>query len=200
MFISPDTIVPDPTQVYDYNLMMYARGNPLKYNDPTGHIAICFHGGPQNDQGVALDASFSQLCSEGLREGGYDPKTHGTIIALKNSDDDIDFALRQILAAQAANPYEPVILVGHSWGGAAAMDLAQRLNDAHQLSPEKYPGVEIPNGPVEVDLLFLLDPENDLRTVGRLYPGSGSVNSPDSLTSNVRIAVNVFAEDWKTGM
>jgi hypothetical protein len=37
MFISPDTIVPDPTNVYDYNRYMYAGGNPLKFNDPTGH-------------------------------------------------------------------------------------------------------------------------------------------------------------------
>jgi RHS repeat-associated protein len=37
MFVSPDTLVPDPTHVYDYNRYMYAGGNPLKYNDPTGH-------------------------------------------------------------------------------------------------------------------------------------------------------------------
>jgi RHS repeat-associated protein len=36
-FISPDTFVPDPTIVFDYNRYMFARGNPMKYNDPTGH-------------------------------------------------------------------------------------------------------------------------------------------------------------------
>ena len=36
-FISPDTLVPDATNVFDYNRYMYARGNPMKYNDPTGH-------------------------------------------------------------------------------------------------------------------------------------------------------------------
>ncbi len=36
-FVSPDTIVPDPTSVLDYNRMMYTRGNPLRYSDPTGH-------------------------------------------------------------------------------------------------------------------------------------------------------------------
>jgi len=36
-FISPDTIVPDATNVFDYNRYMYTRGNPLKYNDPSGH-------------------------------------------------------------------------------------------------------------------------------------------------------------------
>jgi RHS repeat-associated protein len=36
-FISPDTIIPDPTKLIDYNRYLYARGNPVKYNDPTGH-------------------------------------------------------------------------------------------------------------------------------------------------------------------
>ena len=29
--------MPDPTQLIDYNRYLYARGNPLKYNDPSGH-------------------------------------------------------------------------------------------------------------------------------------------------------------------
>lgn len=29
--------MPDPTNVLDYNRFLYVRGNPLKYNDPTGH-------------------------------------------------------------------------------------------------------------------------------------------------------------------
>ena len=36
-FISPDTIVPDPNNLYAYNRYMYAYGNPLKYSDPNGH-------------------------------------------------------------------------------------------------------------------------------------------------------------------
>ncbi len=37
MFVSPDTIVPNPGQVVDYNRYAYARLNPLRFNDPTGH-------------------------------------------------------------------------------------------------------------------------------------------------------------------
>ncbi|MFN8446855.1 MAG: RHS repeat-associated core domain-containing protein [Caldilineaceae bacterium] len=37
MFVSPDTIVPDAGNVFDYNRFMYARGNAMKYNDPSGH-------------------------------------------------------------------------------------------------------------------------------------------------------------------
>ncbi len=36
-FISPDTIVPDASLVVDYNRYVYARGNALKFSDPTGH-------------------------------------------------------------------------------------------------------------------------------------------------------------------
>jgi RHS repeat-associated protein len=39
-FISPDTLVPDPGLVFDYNRYMYVRGNPLKYRDPSGHCAV----------------------------------------------------------------------------------------------------------------------------------------------------------------
>lgn len=36
-FISPDTLIPDLTDVLAYNRYLYANGNPFKYNDPTGH-------------------------------------------------------------------------------------------------------------------------------------------------------------------
>ena len=36
-FISPDSMVPGAGQAINYNRFLYARGNPLKYTDPTGH-------------------------------------------------------------------------------------------------------------------------------------------------------------------
>ena len=37
-FISPDTVVPGAGNLFDYNRYMMVRGNPLKFNDPDGHI------------------------------------------------------------------------------------------------------------------------------------------------------------------
>jgi hypothetical protein len=64
-FISPDTLVPDPTNVWDYNRFAYARLNPMRYNDPTGHcsrvtagsavmladMGFCPGGGPSGHRG-----------------------------------------------------------------------------------------------------------------------------------------------------
>ena len=35
--MSPDSLVPDPGMVIDYNRFLYVRGNPLTYADPSGH-------------------------------------------------------------------------------------------------------------------------------------------------------------------
>jgi RHS repeat-associated protein len=37
LFISPDTIIPNPLEPMDYNRYAYGRGNPVKYSDPSGH-------------------------------------------------------------------------------------------------------------------------------------------------------------------
>ena len=36
-FTQPDTIIPDPDNVLDWNWYAYARNNPINYNDSTGH-------------------------------------------------------------------------------------------------------------------------------------------------------------------
>jgi RHS repeat-associated protein len=38
-FIQPDTMVPDPSDSQQLNRYSYVNNNPLKYTDPTGHIA-----------------------------------------------------------------------------------------------------------------------------------------------------------------
>jgi RHS repeat-associated protein len=36
-FISPDSMIPDPSNPADYDRYAYVRNNPVRYSDPTGH-------------------------------------------------------------------------------------------------------------------------------------------------------------------
>jgi RHS repeat-associated protein len=39
-FISADTMVPNPINPQDLNRFTYARNNPVRYTDPSGHICV----------------------------------------------------------------------------------------------------------------------------------------------------------------
>ncbi|NLG96702.1 MAG: hypothetical protein GX491_05015 [Chloroflexi bacterium] len=41
VFISPDSLIPDPYNPLDWNRYSYARNNPVKYTDPSGHAVSC---------------------------------------------------------------------------------------------------------------------------------------------------------------
>jgi RHS repeat-associated protein len=59
-FTQPDSIVPDPYNPQDWDRYSYARNNPLKYTDPTGHIpSSC---GPDNIYcgGLAENSYYSK--------------------------------------------------------------------------------------------------------------------------------------------
>jgi RHS repeat-associated protein len=162
-FISPNTIVPDPLKGDQFNRYAFARGNPLKYIDPSGHIAICFQGGFNTSTEGATDneitAGALQMCTETLGQAGYDQAAHGAIHYLNNGVNAIEFAYNEILKAKATNPAEPILITGYSWGGAAALDLAHQLSGA---VPTPWGSVQIAD-PIPVNLLFLIDPEEDFR-------------------------------------
>ena len=194
-FLSPDPLVPDPAVLLDHNRYLYTRGNPLKYTDPSGHIAICFKGGPANSyNGDATSEAFYQLCTQALTDAGYDERFHGVIQYFGNGNTQITAAELAVRTALAENPNQPVFILGYSWGGAAALDLADHLNRGDG-AVGGGANTFLRDSPVSVDGLILFDAELDLRTVGALYPGSDSVNAPDVISPNVRRAVNIYAED-----
>ncbi len=81
-FISPDTLVPDANNVMDFNRYMYARGNPMKYNDPSGHDG-CDVGGevvpPANCGGGGGSARGGMAPSGGSDEGALAGEPSGAI-------------------------------------------------------------------------------------------------------------------------
>jgi hypothetical protein len=67
-FLSPDSIVPEPTSFLDYNRYLYAKGNPLKYSDPSGHCATNEDGSRSED-----DANCWSYVDEIIRFWNNDP-------------------------------------------------------------------------------------------------------------------------------
>ena len=70
-FISPDTIVPEPKSGRGFNRYRYARNNPLKYTDPSGHCVwdLCIVEGAIIGAGIVLAVDYAVQVSENLDAG-----------------------------------------------------------------------------------------------------------------------------------
>ena len=189
VFLSPDTLVPDPNVVIDYNRFLYVRGNPLKYNDPSGHIAVCFQGSPateadQNDKD-ALYQFCDGLASKGLLGKG---DKFGTIFRkFANDPDDKQAALEWIQEVLAFNVDEPINLIGYSWGAAAALELANNMNGKG----------------IAIDAMILIDPSIRFNAQDRVATGDEMPSLAENLAryfdptvpNNVKRALNLWAKE-----
>ena len=182
-FVSPDTIVPDAEYLFSYNRFMYTYGNPLKFVDPSGHIAVCFRGGPQGygaSESIEPGTEFRDACEQTLLDSGYDPAIHGDILKRVNSREEQENVIAAILEQERRYPTRPVILIGHSWGGPAALNVAASLSyEAAMIHDDG----RLSEQTATIDLLFLIDAERGLRW------------SPRSIPSNVKTAVNVSSQN-----
>jgi RHS repeat-associated protein len=74
-FTQPDTVVPDAANPQTWNRFSYALGNPVKYNDPSGHGTDCGFG--ENCVGSRIPSCSlggDQFCI--LNNGGFIDESH----------------------------------------------------------------------------------------------------------------------------
>lgn len=60
-FVSADTIVPDPVDPQAFNRYSYGLNNPVKYTDPTGHVACDDDNCNSRDEAVAMTSSAATM-------------------------------------------------------------------------------------------------------------------------------------------
>ena len=178
VFLSPDTLVPDAGAVVDYNRFLYVRGNPLKFVDPSGHIAICFQGAPGSGEANAEDA-IMRICA-GLAKNDF---FEGDWFRFNNTLPQIWTAYYRVREAKQKNPTEAVAVLGYSYGGGAALELARLLNEDPKLLGEE---------PIHVDTLITIEPVSVARGAWRTFGWATS-----EVPSNVGRALNLWAGETK---
>ncbi|MFY9551657.1 MAG: RHS repeat-associated core domain-containing protein [Thermoanaerobaculia bacterium] len=134
-FLSPDRAGGSPANPQSWNRYAYTLGNPMKYLDPSGDVAVGFTGlqfppwkAPRDGGIQSIGRYLSQL--KGI--GPVRVLTHWSTAA----------ALDFVVSEYRKDPTKPVVLFGHSRGASAAISTAQRLK-----------ALGIP-----VDLLITIDP------------------------------------------
>ncbi len=193
--------MPEPGQPEGYNRYAYANGNPLRFSDPSGHIAFCFQGGP-NPEINTKDGNFVSICTEMLLAGGYNEEQLGEIVPALNGDLSLngnaligwlyeDYFEKAVAASERG---EPIIIIGHSYGGEGAMTLAMLLGDP----PAGLLGTD--HAPIPVDLLVTIDKEpfaHDLLNFSYFPLHDDLWQSSNTVPNNVAAALNVAASpDW----
>jgi RHS repeat-associated protein len=112
------------------NTYGYVRSNPVSFADPSGLLDV-FVGGA-GDGRSQIVASYQRAFA----------KAHPTRKSLYFEHDQSDDIIKAVQAAIAANKFEPINIIGHSWGGSTAASVSRDLKAAN----------------VDVSLLVTIDP------------------------------------------
>lgn len=76
-FLSPDTIIPNPAEGKDFNRYSYVRNNPIRYNDPTGHVPAV---GPRDDANTGDEyGGYKIETDRGLQYGLWQHELWGPV-------------------------------------------------------------------------------------------------------------------------
>ena len=131
MFTQPDTIIKNVYEPKDLNRYAYAYGNPYRYKDPDGHVAVGFEGfsGYLDDES-GVDEIASQIYDE-------DSSISVQVFGHSEQRDALAYVEQQI----QQNPNQPIVVYGHSFGGDSAIEFSKRLGREG----------------LEVDELYLID-------------------------------------------
>lgn len=184
-FISPDTIVPDPANPQSFNRYSYVNNQPINYNDPSGHFAVCFQQGTST---VEDETALGQICQDLSDQGEFGAS--GIYKIFENTEAGAIEALEwlnMMLAEELSGVSEPFVLVGFSWGGAGVLEFATMLNDN---AGQEWNGNLVPQN-LRIDALVTIDPVLSARQFfkGRQFYALDKAEIP----GNVDAAYNVRA-------
>ena len=193
-WLSADTIVPGPANPQSLNRYSYVYNNPCKYIDPSGHVGVCFNGGPRpGDADEDNKTTLGQLCDELGAEGLLGEEWVIYNNRVKDIKKAYKFIMEELERAAEEGRDEPVVIVGYSYGGAAALELVDMLNQLKTyIDLPLVPDFVIAYGrddPTHVDVLVTLDPF----TKGRLQVRGDNPYVTSKVSSNVGRAYNVYA-------
>jgi pimeloyl-ACP methyl ester carboxylesterase len=137
IFLGRDSWGGDDFYPQTMNGFGYVYGNPVNFIDPSGNIGICFQGGTSPGIDIDPNTAIAQLCNKLNTKDDFEKKDDvipGELSPYNKTEAAIEKAILEIIAAKKRNPNEEVVIIGYSWGGAAALELAQALNNSNILS------------------------------------------------------------------
>ena len=180
-FISPDSFVPDPGMVVDYNRFLYARGNPLKYSDPSGY-APQYYGDPDpNNAPCATDWCWENRWYE-AHGYGYNSRTRHWDRLIPNRFADLQIWRDYIGELTEDLQEEPSRLNWQDWSYVARINVAKAIYDR---LPQGASSLGV-MGDVGVGVDFLGD-------LGIFFDKSGNVALGVSLGFGAMTGINVDA-------
>ena len=112
-FTSPDTLIPDPSDPVSYDRFNYARNNPLRYVDPSGHRTCTA------EEAASGDETCEQNISDEIIDDNANNNTWTVVITDPNVLVELNYAILSCLANVGRGPladmmdWIPAIEIGY---------------------------------------------------------------------------------------